>query len=159
MSDDYDVGKNKPPKHTRFKPGKSGNPKGRPKKHKQEPVHDPSAILAEPVTVKTNGKTKKMSALEAGLLKKTHEALKTTSTRKLLNAIEMFDQAGLVKRPNVNKHCPVLSIPRRWNPEEFMEKFQKEGPPPWDGADDGLPMGESQTDPLSKYGLSCGWQR
>lgn len=28
---DYSVGKGKPPKHTQFKPGQSGNPKGRPK--------------------------------------------------------------------------------------------------------------------------------
>ena len=31
MSDDYEVGYKKPPIHTRFKPGVSGNPKGRPK--------------------------------------------------------------------------------------------------------------------------------
>jgi hypothetical protein len=29
---DYTVGYGKPPKHSQFKPGKSGNPKGRPKK-------------------------------------------------------------------------------------------------------------------------------
>lgn len=31
MSDDYEVGYGKPPKHTRFAPGKSGNPLGRPR--------------------------------------------------------------------------------------------------------------------------------
>jgi hypothetical protein len=30
-SGDYQVGYGKPPKHTQFKPGKSGNPQGRPK--------------------------------------------------------------------------------------------------------------------------------
>jgi hypothetical protein len=30
-SGDYEVGYGKPPKHTRFKPGQSGNPRGRPK--------------------------------------------------------------------------------------------------------------------------------
>src|SRR5580692_6950645 len=29
---DYDVGFGKPPRHSRFKPGTSGNPKGRPKR-------------------------------------------------------------------------------------------------------------------------------
>ena len=28
---DYEVGYGKPPKHSRFKPGQSGNPKGRPR--------------------------------------------------------------------------------------------------------------------------------
>ena len=32
--DDYEVGYGKPPKHTQFKPGQSGNPRGRPKKTK-----------------------------------------------------------------------------------------------------------------------------
>ncbi len=29
--DDYEVGYGKPPRHTRFQPGRSGNPRGRPK--------------------------------------------------------------------------------------------------------------------------------
>ena len=32
---DYDVGYGRPPKHSRFKPGQSGNPGGRPKKSKE----------------------------------------------------------------------------------------------------------------------------
>jgi hypothetical protein len=32
---DYEVGKYRPPKHTQFKPGQSGNPKGR----RRKPVH------------------------------------------------------------------------------------------------------------------------
>ena len=32
--DEYEVGYGRPPKHTRFKPGQSGNPRGRPKKSK-----------------------------------------------------------------------------------------------------------------------------
>ena len=31
MAQDYEVGYRKPPKHTRFKPGRSGNPRGRAK--------------------------------------------------------------------------------------------------------------------------------
>lgn len=38
----YDVGYGKPPKDTRFKPGKSGNPKGRTRgsKHKRPGMHE-----------------------------------------------------------------------------------------------------------------------
>lgn len=38
----YDVGYGKPPEHTRFKPGQSGNPKGRPKgaKNKRPGLHE-----------------------------------------------------------------------------------------------------------------------
>lgn len=31
MTDEYEVGYRKPPRHTRFRKGQSGNPKGRPK--------------------------------------------------------------------------------------------------------------------------------
>ena len=31
LSSDYEVGYGKPPEHTRFQPGRSGNPRGRPK--------------------------------------------------------------------------------------------------------------------------------
>lgn len=32
---DYEVGYGRPPEHTRFQPGQSGNPRGRPKKSKE----------------------------------------------------------------------------------------------------------------------------
>ena len=49
-SEDYEIGYGRPPKQTRFKPGQSGNPKGRPRGRKN--VH---TILEEtlyrPVTI------------------------------------------------------------------------------------------------------------
>ena len=39
----YKIGKGKPPKDTQWKPGQSGNPKGRPKAAKSEPT-DGAAI-------------------------------------------------------------------------------------------------------------------
>lgn len=39
----YEVGRGKPPKATRFQKGKSGNPKGRPKKKQED--FDPGKIL------------------------------------------------------------------------------------------------------------------
>ncbi|MEM1050942.1 MAG: DUF5681 domain-containing protein [Pseudomonadota bacterium] len=158
MSDDYEVGYGKPPKSTRFKKGESGNPYGRPKKKERDPAHDPSSILSEPITVRTNGQVKEMSALEAGLRKKVQEALKTTSTRKLLKAIEMFDDAGLVRRPNHTKHISVVRFPKRWDVDEYWSMLQKNGPPPWDAPDDGLPMDQSLTHPLAEYKMQHGWK-
>lgn len=64
------VGYKSPPKHTRFKKGQSGNPRGRPKK---EPVAETpgfpveQAILAETerlVPIRENGETREMKAIE-----------------------------------------------------------------------------------------------
>jgi len=58
--EDYAVGYSRPPKATRFKPGSSGNPKGRPKKRKT--VGDTiEEALARRVTVEENGRKKKVS--------------------------------------------------------------------------------------------------
>lgn len=60
----YDVGYGRPPKHTQFKPGTSGNPKGRP--NGAPPVED--LLLREArklVTVKIGGKVEKISKIEA----------------------------------------------------------------------------------------------
>jgi len=57
---DYEVGYGKPPRHTRFTPGRSGNPHGRPSgsKNLATLVRE---VLNEPVTVAENGGRRKIS--------------------------------------------------------------------------------------------------
>jgi flagellar hook-basal body complex protein FliE len=61
---DYEVGYGKPPIDTRFKPGVSGNPSGRPKgtKNLTTLVHE---ALNEPVIVAENGRRRKVSKRQA----------------------------------------------------------------------------------------------
>jgi hypothetical protein len=61
---DYEVGYGKPPRHTRFKPGCSGNPRGRPKdaKNLSTLVHE---ALNEQVVVAENGRRRKISKRRA----------------------------------------------------------------------------------------------
>lgn len=60
LKGDYDVGYGKPPKHTRFKPGQSGNPRGKPKRAKGLKT-DLREEMAERVTIKENGKRIKVT--------------------------------------------------------------------------------------------------
>ena len=60
----YEVGYGRPPKFTRFKPGTSGNPKGRPRVSKNLAAAFESA-LSERVPVNDNGRRKKIPMSEA----------------------------------------------------------------------------------------------
>ena len=59
-NDDYDTGYKKPPKHTRFRKGQSGNPKGRPRK-----IKDPARLLEieldKMISVRDGGKEVRIS--------------------------------------------------------------------------------------------------
>src|SRR5437868_3953628 len=61
---DYAVGYGKPPRHTRFRKGQSGNPRGRPKEAKNLATLLKEA-LNEPVVVAENGRRRKITMRQA----------------------------------------------------------------------------------------------
>jgi len=72
---DYDVGYGKPPKMTQWKPGQSGNPKGRPKKIKDfDKLLDRE--LSETVRITDGGETKLLSKRELIVKRLVNEALR-----------------------------------------------------------------------------------
>jgi len=60
---DYEVGYKKPPEHTRFKKGQSGNPRARPKASKSLAALL-TEILDEKVTIMENGKRRRIASRE-----------------------------------------------------------------------------------------------
>ena len=69
-----DVGYRRPPKATRFKKGKSGNPRGRPKGSRDigNVLLD---VTRQKISVTENGRTRRMPALEVMLRRLTNEAV------------------------------------------------------------------------------------
>lgn len=80
---DYQVGYKKPPPQHRFKKGQSGNPRGR-RSVKRNEAEIVAMVRDELVTVTINGKTKRVTAFEAGVRK----ALMTTLSRGSVGDIE-----------------------------------------------------------------------
>lgn len=79
---EYEVGYRKPPRHAQFKPGRSGNPKGRPKNAKglNTIVRE---TLGGKVAVRTATGTKQISKIEAVLQKTLEKAMKGDARAQL----------------------------------------------------------------------------
>ena len=71
----YEVGYGRPPKQTQFRPGKSGNPRGRPK-GVQNLATDVMRTLSVPIKVKEAGRTKRRSTQEGALMVLRDKALR-----------------------------------------------------------------------------------
>lgn len=85
----YEVGYGRPPKAHRFRPGESGNPRGRPKKTPTL-YEELMKELARPVQIKMRNRTVKISKLEAILRKLLQSCLEgdTRATRLLLAMLQ-----------------------------------------------------------------------
>jgi hypothetical protein len=73
--DSYEVGFGKPPERTRFKKGRSGNPKGRPRK-KPDLYSELTKVLRENVTITVEGQQNKVTVQQALLLRLRDQALR-----------------------------------------------------------------------------------
>jgi hypothetical protein len=99
---DDDVGYQKPPRAHRFKPGESGNPRGRPKGAKNEATLL-FELLHRKVDIRENGITRKITILEAMLHRLVEDSLKgnVKSAAFLLNRLAAM--ASGIAAPVVNQ--------------------------------------------------------
>jgi Family of unknown function (DUF5681) len=90
----YAVGYRRPPNATQFKPGQSGNPRGRPKGPRNI-----GAILREvigqKIAVTEGGKTRRLPALEVMLRRLVNEAMRSDpkAMKLLLSLVERYSES------------------------------------------------------------------
>ena len=82
------TGHKRPPIGSRFKKGQSGNPRGRPRGRKSEIPYD--SVLGQMVTIREDGRERRVTAAEAFLLQLTQKGLAGdgAAARASLGAIE-----------------------------------------------------------------------
>ena len=140
MSDDDEaVGYGKPPKKSRFRPGQSGNPRGRPPRLRPEEV-DPARVLDEPVRTQSSGTTRYVPAFEHVVRDLATRAMQGRDIGSIQEFLRICKKHDILKKPvHPPMQSSVLTIPNSWDPEEWNEMCDKHGPPPWPGERDGLP--------------------
>ncbi len=123
------VGYGRPPRHTRYQPGESGNPTGGRKPPSAGPL-DIDRRMEEVVTVTSKGKPVKMSRYEVELRSVLKRAFDKNlpAMEHLLQLFALHDEPA-DRAPSAGLH--VLHYPAHLPPTMAQLLFDSFGAPPW----------------------------
>jgi hypothetical protein len=104
---DYSIGYGRPPVASRFKPGTSGNAKGRPKGSKNLKTLIRQAMTAN-ISIQEGAKTKRVTRLEGVVLRQLQKAL-MGSDQAAMAVVKMALQLGFLEEAEANQAETRLS--------------------------------------------------
>ncbi len=114
---DYEVGYGKPPRHTRFQPGRSGNPRGRPKGTNNLKT-DLLEELAEKIPIREGEQSRRVSKQRALLKSLVNRALKGDArTAGLLISMMM-------RLLDTGEGAPEIEEPLHDDEHEILRAFE-----------------------------------
>ena len=116
-----DVGYGRPPREHQFKPGQSGNKRGRPKGSKNEATMI-SELLNRRIEIRQNGNVRKITLLEGILLKFAEDALKGNPK----SAAFLLNRKLLVESPNQPASGPVLDMDDQKVLESYARQLEEQ---------------------------------
>lgn len=134
--DDDRVGYGRPPKHTQFKKGQSGNPSGgwrarreNKKNKRREQKENISQILedyfCEPVKVTINGRTETLPRIELALRRLGEEAIAKGDLKALQRFFDLAEKLDLLKVAQTPEHRPgVLVVPGMLSLKDWTEQTE-----------------------------------
>jgi hypothetical protein len=128
-TDDYKVGYRRPPEHTRFKKGRSGNPGGRPRKTGAVEV-DLEGWVNQSVTVVQNGQARRMSKREVMLRAHLKKALNESCLKSMIYLFEAFEKYGAIELP-IEHSGGVVHLPSTMPWPMAVSMFMRFEVPPW----------------------------
>jgi len=125
----YEVGHGRPPMHSRFKKGQSGNPRGRPRKSAAAVDLD---ALAAPVEVVVNGHVRRMHPTEVALRGILKRAVSKRSLRSITYLLDLFLKHDAIELGIVEHRYGVLELPTNIFPNRMISAMRSVyGFPPW----------------------------
>ncbi len=116
----YKVGYGKPPAEHQFRKGKSGNPSGRPKKRKPQPV-DVGAVLNEPIAIKQSGTCKKMQPFEVSIRKLVERGLKKGDLSAILEFLVICETYEIIAPPPIDTGSGIVLAPKGVSIQKWLE--------------------------------------
>jgi len=111
VDESYEVGYRKPPRHTQFKPGCSGNPKGRPRGSENAGAIVKRVLFA-PLVVSEAGRRRKISKFEAMMTRAVNSAIKG-DFRMLGLLLDLPWVASELAQPNLARPLSAMEALQR----------------------------------------------
>lgn len=129
------IGYGRPPKATQFKPGQSGNPRGRPRKetgHRATAAHvlgETQRLIGQPKGARVRYTTLELMIMKLKQLAATGHARASALYLNFRKRHQPQDEHSEITECRVG----YLIVPEELTPEEWMAKYSpKDGPPPVD---------------------------